>query len=154
MLDLITNASNYNWLIFTAGFFGIIAFLAIMRRVETNRITQKFKQEDIYMMSFGVNYFGLESDPGKVINSSGAMVLAKEGLYYRARYSSRELFIPGGTITNIEVDNTHKGKDLHQYALAIVFINNNGKVDRAAFRVPHPNKWTTAIKEIFIQKSK
>jgi hypothetical protein len=151
MEDIITNSSQYSWLFFALVFFGVIVFLAVMRRIEIKRIMDKFDRDEIRLMSFGINYFGLESEPGKLLNSSGAMVLHKDGLYYRARYSGRELFIPGGTITNIEVTDNHKGKALHQNVLAIVFINTEGKVDRAAFRIPHPARWVQAIKENFIQ---
>ena len=144
MNDIIS--SNTSWIYFVIVFVGVIAYIALMQRIETRRIMNKFSKGAVVFMSFGVNYFGLESEPGGPARSTGAMAFIKDGLYYRARHSGRELFIPGGTITNIEIIDQHKGKPLHQKVVGIIFLNQEGKVDRAAFRLPHPVRWVDAIK--------
>ncbi len=102
------------------------------------------------MLSFGVNYFGVESEPGRPDRSSGALVLTKEGLYYRARYAQKELFIPGQNLVKLEVIDHHKGRALHQKAVGVFFKNADGEKDRAAFRIPHSAQWARAIKKFFL----
>ena len=77
-------------------------------------------------------------------------MLLKDSLYYRARFANRELTIPGAAITHIGVTDTHKGKPLHQYVVAIRFLNAEGKEEKAAFRIPLPAQWTAAIKATLI----
>lgn len=139
------------WIFFGIIFIGALVFLAVMRRIETNRISLKFAADDILMTAFGVNYFGLESEPGGPARSVGAVVLTNTGLWYRARFRDLDLFIPGGAITRVGVTDTHKGKPLHQNALSIVFINEKKVLDKAAFRIPYPDRWYGGLNNLFLK---
>ena len=143
-------SSNSSWIYFVVIFIGLIAYMAAMQRIEARRVLSKFSKDSVLFMSFGVNYFGLESESGGPARSSGTLALIRDGLYYRARHANRELFIPGGTITNIEIIDQHKGKPLHQKVVGIIFLNQEGKVDRAAFRIPNPARWVNAIRRHFM----
>ena len=138
--------TNPNWLVFALLFIGIVFFLAYMRQMETKRISRKFQKDRIVITSFGVNYYGLQSEPGGPLRSAGALVLLKDGLYYRARFADRELYIPGPAVTYIGVTDMHKDKPLHQTVVAIRFLNEQGKEEKAAFRIPYPAQWVQAIK--------
>lgn len=143
--------TNPSWLILALIFMGIIFYLAYMRQKETRRITRKFPPEQIILTGFGVNYYGLESEPGRPLRSSGALVLLRDALYYRARFAQREITIPGAAITHIGVTDTHKDKPLHQNVVAIRFIGPDGREEKAAFRIPYPAQWVTAIKANLIE---
>jgi hypothetical protein len=145
-MDVLEGITNPNWLIFALIFLGLIFYLAYMRQRESKRITDKFDKSEIVITSFGVNFYGLESEPGGPLRSAGVLVLLKDGIYYRARYANRELHIPGSAITYIGVTTVHKGKDLHQTVVALQFLNPEGKEERAAFRMPYPAQWVAAIK--------
>jgi len=47
MLDVILNSSNFSWIFFAVVFFGVVAFLAILRRVETLRIYDRYPESEI-----------------------------------------------------------------------------------------------------------
>jgi len=145
-MNVLEGITNPNWLVFALIFLGIIFYLAYMRQQESKRILEKFEKKDIIITSFGVNYYGLESEPGGPLRSAGALVLLKDGIYYRARFAKRELMIPGSAITYIGVTNVHKGKDLHQSVVVLQFLNQDGKEEKAAFRIPYPGQWVAAIK--------
>jgi hypothetical protein len=145
-MDVLEGITNPRWLVFALLFLGIIFYLAYMRQRETKRITDKFDKQDIIITSFGVNYYGLESEPGGPLRSAGVLVLLKDGIYYRARFANRELVISGSAITYIGVTNVHKGKDLHQSVVVLQFLNQDGKEEKAAFRIPYPAQWVAAIK--------
>jgi hypothetical protein len=151
-MDVLEGITNPNWLIFALIFLGIVFYLAYMRQRESKRITDKFKRDRIIITSFGVNYYGLESEPGGPLRSAGVLVLLKDGIYYRARYANRELHIPASAITYIGVTNVHKGKDLHQTVVSLQFLNSEGKEERAAFRMPYPAQWVAAIKSNLLDK--
>ncbi len=150
-MNVAEGLTNPSWLTFAIVFLGIIFYLAYMRQRETRRITRKFPREQIVLTGFGVNYYGLESEPGRPLRSSGALVLLRDALYYRARFSRVELTIPGAAITYIGVTDTHKNKPLHQNVVAIRFMNAEGREEKAAFRIPYPAQWVTAIKANLIE---
>ena len=151
MIESLRQVLDSGWIFFGIIFVGALIFMAVMRRVETQRIFEKFKEEDILMTAFGVNYFGLESEKGGPARSTGALVLSKTGLWYRGRMTNIELFIPGGAITRVGVTDTHKGKPLHQNALTIVFINEHKVMDKAALRIPYPDRWYGGINNVFLK---
>ena len=149
-MNFMEGLTNPSWLVFALVFLGVLLLLVILRNREARRISEKFPRDFIVLTSFGVNYFGLESEPGRPLRSIGALVLLKDSLYYRARFADRELTIPGAAITHIGVTDTHKGKPLHQYVVAIRFLTLEGREEKAAFRIPLPAQWTTAIKATLI----
>jgi hypothetical protein len=144
--------TNPSWLTFALVFLGIIFYLAYMRQKETRRITRKFPAEQIVLTGFGVNYYGLESEPGRPLRSSGVLVLLRDALYYRARFARRELTIPGPAITYIGVTDMHKNRPLHQSVVSIRFLGPEGREEKAAFRIPYPAQWVAAIKTNLIEK--
>ena len=150
-MNFMEGITNPNWLVFAVLFLAVLLYLAILRNREARRISEKFPRDQIVLTSFGVNYYGLESEPGRPLRSIGALVLLRDSLYYRARFANRELTIPGAAITHIGVTDTHKGKPLHQYVVAIRFLDPDGKEQKAAFRIPLPAQWTAAIKATLIR---
>ena len=151
-MNVLEGIANPNWLIFAVLFLVVMFYLVYMRQRESKRIADKFDKRQIIITSFGVNYYGLESEPGGPLRSAGALVLLKDGIYYRARYARRELHIPGSAITYIGVTNVHKGKDLHQTVVVLQFLGVEGREDKAAFRMPYPAQWVAAIKGNLLEK--
>lgn len=151
-MEFLKGITDPGWLAFALFFLGIIFFMAYNRQRESRRILKKFDDKDIVLTSFGANYFGLESQKGGPLRSSGALVLLKDAIYYRARYLNREIMIKGNSITYIGISDVHKGKPLYQNAVIIRFINEEGKEDKAAFRMPYPNHWLSAIRTNFLNK--
>ncbi len=150
-MSFLAGLANPSWLLFALLLLAVLLYLAVLRSRESRRIGDKFPRERIVLTSFGVDYYGLESEPGGPSRSAGALVLLRDCLYYRARFANRELTIPGAAITHIGVTDTHKGRALHQQVLAIRFLNAAGREEAAAFRVPLPAQWTAAIKTTLIR---
>ncbi|RKX78139.1 MAG: hypothetical protein DRP87_07180 [Spirochaetes bacterium] len=144
-------SENSSLIILSLFFTVVLSYLVIVRNIESKRILKKFERENIIISSFGVNYFGLESEPGAPLRSAGALVLLKDGIYYRARFSKRELYIPGFAIQKVDIIDTHKGVPLNQKVIGVIFTSQDGRRDRAAFRIPHSAQWIAAIRGIFLQ---
>jgi len=103
-------------------------------------------------MSFGVNYFGKATEPGKPRRSSGFLILLPDSLFYRSRVKKIELKIPGSRIARVYHDRTHKGVDLHTSLVKIDFINAHNEKDTAAFKVPYPPQWINVIENNLLKK--
>jgi hypothetical protein len=127
-------------------FFGGVAILVLMRRYESKRIERAFEKDRVILTGFGINYFGLSTEKGAPARSSGVLVLLKDGIYYRGRFSRKELYIPNESIRSIRIVETHKGRPLYQRAVSIGFIDGNGREVSAAFRLPYPDRWINAIR--------
>jgi len=138
--------THHQWLIIGLIFFGIIAYIALVRWRDRKWIENRFRGQEILSMSFGVNYFGRLSEPGKPKRSSGFLLLLDDGLFYRSRTARVMLHIKGDTISRVYPGNELKGVDLHQSVMKIDFLNENSQKDCAAFKVPYPPQWINAIK--------
>jgi hypothetical protein len=137
--------ANQQWIYIAVIFFGIIGYISFIRWRDRKWIENRFRGQKVLAMSFGVNYFGRASEPGKPRKSSGFLLLLPDRLFYRSRTSRLELSITGNKIAHVYPDNSIKGVNLHQSVMKIDFINENDDKDSAAFKVPYPPQWIQAI---------
>ena len=149
MLDII---KHQQWIIIALVFFGILAYIAIIRWLDRKWIDARFGNQNLRAMSFGVNYFGQATEPGKPRRSSGFLLLLPDSLFYRSRLKKIELEIPGSRIARGYHDRTHKGADLHMSLVKIDFINSENRRDTVAFKVPYPPQWIQAIENTLLKK--
>jgi hypothetical protein len=137
---------NYETTIFASLIFGIITYYSRTSHRERKWIKTKFGNNNIMALSFGVKCFGLASRPGKPQISSGFLLLTHDRLLYKSRAKRVEINIPVTDIIQVYHDNTHKGADLHQSVVKIIFSNSYAHKDSVAFKVPYPPQWIDAIK--------
>lgn len=137
--------ANQQWLIIAVVFFGIIGYIALMRRRDHKWIQARFGEQKVLAVSFGVNCFGRASDPGRPRRSSGFLLLLPDRLFYRSRNAGIELDIPADRIAHVYPGTSIKGVDLHQSVMKVDFLNEHHVKDSAAFRVPYPPQWIQAI---------
>ena len=143
---------HQQWVFFALVVFGIIAYIAIIRWRDRKWIEERFGNQNVRAMSFGVNYWGRKTEPGKPRRSSGFLLLLPDRVFYRSRVKKIELDIPGAKIARVYHDRSHKGVDLHQSLVKIDFLNSNDERDTAAFKVPYPPQWIQAIENIAPKK--
>lgn len=136
---------NQQWIIIAALFFGIMAYIAFVRWQDRKWIEKRFGNSKVLSVSFGVNYFGRASEPGKPRQSSGFLLLLPDGLFYRSRMAGLELEIPGKQIVHVYPGTSIKGVNLHSSVIKIDFINEKEIKDCAAFKVPYPPQWIQSI---------
>ncbi|MBW2704775.1 MAG: hypothetical protein JRD84_00520 [Deltaproteobacteria bacterium] len=149
MLDII---KHQQWIVIALVFFGFLAYIAIIRWRDRKWIDQRFGNQNLRAISFGVNYFGQATEPGKPSRSSGFLLLLPGNLFYRSRVKKIELEIPGSRIARVYHDRAHKGVDLHMSLVKIDFINSEDQRDTAAFKVPYPPQWIQAIENSLLKK--
>ncbi len=143
---------HQQWLIIAVVFFGIMAYIAWVRWQDRKWIDRRFGTDNVLAISFGVNFFGRATDPGKPRKSSGFLLLQPDRLFYRSRIKKLELEIPAARIARVYHDRSHKGVNLHQSLVKIDFINARDERDTAAFKVPYPPQWINAIENNLVKK--
>jgi hypothetical protein len=141
---------NLTYYLIAAIFFALLVFYNWLKQKDYRKIISRFRSEDILLKTFGVKYFGRESEKGRILNSEGFMVLLKDGLFYRGSFDKRELYIPKGKIYSIAITDHHKGEVLERECLAFYFESESGEIDRAAFSIPHPEVWVKGIKDYLV----
>ena len=149
MLDII---KHQQWIVIALVFFGILAYMAIIRWRDRKWIDERFGNQNLRAMSFGVNCFGRATEPGKPRRSSGFLLLLPDSLFYRSRVKKIELEIPGSRIARVYHESTHKGVDLNTSLVKIDFINAEDQRDTVAFKVPYPPQWIQAIDNNLLKK--
>jgi hypothetical protein len=138
------------WLMTALLFVLMLLSLILLRLVETLRLRRKFPPQRLVRTSYLVTYYGLDSQPAGPQRLQGAAALLQDGLYFRARVTGFELSIPAAAILNIGLTNTHRGRTLRQYVVAIRFRNPEGQGETAAFRFAQPGRWLTALRETLL----
>jgi len=146
--------NNIYYLLFAFIFIGFLVFYNWLKQSSFKKEISKFDKNDILMYTYGVYYYGVESEKGKLLNSQGLMILLKNGLYYKGGLDKKELFIPEGKLLSIVITNHHKGEPTYRECLAFYFENANGEVDRAAFSIPHPEIWVNRIRDVLAKDKK
>ncbi len=147
----ILNGGNISTFVIGGLFMGFVLLIAFVRNIEAKNLRNKLGKSEILMSGFNVHYYGVESEPKIPFNSMGALGLTREGLYYCSRFLKRELFIPGNRFSSISVTDDFKGKNMYGNVVVFNFINDKGERDRAAFRIPYPERWSKAITDLFLR---
>jgi len=140
--------SNLPYFLIAVLFIFALVFFAWFRQKDARNVRERFK--DILIATYGVQYFGRESEKGDLLDSSGQLLFLKQGLFYRGRFDKRELMIPKEKLISVAVTDHHKGKLTYQVCLAIYFMNENEIIDRAAFTIPYPKQFIEAINHYFL----
>lgn len=146
----ILDGSNKNTLIVGGLFMGLIFLISYVRNKEAKRLRKRLGADNILLSAFNVHFYGVESVKKMPRNSMGAMGLSNEGLYYCSRFLKRELFIAGKQFSSISVTDDFKGKNMYGNVVVFNFVNEQGERDRAAFRIPYPERWSQAITKLFL----
>jgi len=142
---------NLPYLLIGILFIFALLIFAWFRQRDVRKVRERFK--DILIATYGVQYFGRESEPGSLLDSSGQLLFLRQGLFYKGRFDRRELMIPKEKLISVAVTDHHKGKLTYQVCLAIYFMNENEIIDRAAFTIPYPKQFIEAINHYFFEGS-
>jgi len=133
------------------GFMAVVFLIAYIRNMEARRIRKMFSDDEILLSAFNVQYYGVESEKGRPLRSTGVLVLTREGIYYRAKFLNRSLMIKGDTISSFSAASEFKGRDMYTKFIAVNFINSSGNRDRAGFRIPYPERWLDPVTKLFLE---
>lgn len=138
------------WFAVLLAFLGVVFYLAWARAREKRWIRSRFDEDKIIAMSFGVLCFGASSETGPPRGRRGFLLLMEDRLFYRGGFKKTELDIPAESVTRVRHGNTHRGVDLHHSVVKIDFTTPENIEETAAFKVPYPPQWISAIEKAFL----
>lgn len=127
-------------------FFLAVIAMAIIRQMETRRITSRFTKEETIMVAFAVTFYGVESLNKKPQRIQGALILTGNTLVFHSRFGDKGYDLPLSAISGIGTTDKFCNKPLSQTVVSINFKNETGAADRVAYKIPHPVRWVTALR--------
>lgn len=139
--------SDPGWLLTALTLLAMLLLIALLRLREAGKIYRKFPRERILRISYLATYYGLDSQPAGPLRFAGAAVLLKDGFYFRSRVTGFELHIPAKQVLNVWPADTHRGRTMRQYVVAIRFRTPEGRGETAAFRFVQIGTWFKALRE-------
>jgi hypothetical protein len=85
--------------------------------------------------------------------AAGILMLLSRGLYFHAWLGSREVYIPGPSISWIGVSEGRSGPRAERHRIVVRFLNGDGKEDGISIRLLYPEQWVAAIKTHLITRA-
>ena len=142
------NFVQQQWLFAALVFLVILVYLAWYRRQERRWIKRHYNGDEIIALSFGVTFFGCETENGGIRQRRGFLLLLSDRLVFRCSFKRVLLEIPVSRTIRVYHDQSHKNIELHQSVVKVDFLTSNHVKDTAAFKVPYPPQWISAIQKV------
>ena len=113
----------------------------------TKSILNKFLDTNIILVAKGANFFGQTSKRLTQVRGNGVLVLTSEQLYFEMWTSRRKIAIPRKDIKAVEIAKAHLKKTKMVPLLKVIFTNDMGQEDSAAWWVKDIDAWIEKLKK-------
>ena len=113
-----------------------------------NEIMDKFKGKDIIISLKSANFFGQQSRKSLQTRGNGVLVLTHKDLYFEMWHPKKVLQIPTSAILKVEITKSFLHKSVFRKLLKVVFQNESGEEDAAAWWVTSLDKWIEELKKV------
>jgi len=144
---------EYHIVIIAIIFLICIVGTAFFAYREKKWVKNNYKKEDIIALGFGITCYGLASDQGKPKKDKGFLLIHRNGLLFKSRFSNIIFDIPGKSIQKAYHATTHKGTRLYHSAVKVDFSTSPKNHDTIAFKMAYPPQWIKIITKAFIKIS-
>jgi hypothetical protein len=127
-----------------------VAYLVARRRI-LRHVAAELGREALLLATVArVGADDVAADGTSPLLSVGVLMLLSNGLYFHSWFGSREVFVPGPSISWIGVSDT-RGSARHR--ISVRFLNASGKEDGITIRLLYPEEWVAAIKTHLITRA-
>jgi len=116
-----------------------------------NEIHEKLEKENILIFDDMVNFFGLESLGIWKARGNGVLILTEEKLLFGMWKPKKDLSIPLKSITKITNPKSHLHKSVFRPLLKVIFNNEKGDKDSAAWHVQDLVKWNEILNGLILK---
>ena len=116
-----------------------------------NEIHEKLDKEKILIFDDMANFFGLESLGIWKTRGNGVLILTEEELLFGMWKPKKELIIPIKSLSNITNPKSHMHKSVFKPLLKVIFNNEKGDKDSAAWLVQDLVKWNEILNRLILK---
>ena len=113
-----------------------------------NEIMDKFKGKNIIISLKSANFFGQQSRKSLQTRGNGVLILTHKDLYFEMWHPKKVLQIPTSAILKVEITKSFLHKSVFKKLLKVVFRNESGEEDAAAWWVTSLDKWIEELEKI------
>ena len=113
-----------------------------------NEILEKFSDKSVIISTNNANFFGQQSLKSFQIRGNGVLVLTQEELYFEMWHPKKVLRIPIPSIIKTKSIKSFLHKSIFRKLLKVVFRNEDGDEDAAAWWVTSVNDWIEKIEHL------
>jgi len=113
-----------------------------------DEIMDKFQGKNIIISLNNANFFGQQSHKSLQIRGNGVLVLTQEELYFEMWHPKKVLEISISAILKTEITKSFLHKSVFRKLLKVVFQNENGEEDAAAWWVTSLDKWIEELEKV------
>ena len=108
----------------------------------------KFKDKNIILSANDANFFGQQSRKSTQVRGNGVLILTAEELYFEMWRPKKILQIPISSVLKIENTKSFMHKSVFRKLLKVVFTNQEGEEDAAAWWVTSLEKWIEELESV------
>ncbi len=116
-----------------------------------NEIHEKVRDKRILLVDDMSNFFGLESLGVWKVRGNGVLLLTEEQLIFGMWKPKKELIIPIKSIIKITNPKSHMHRSVFRPLLKVIFNNEIGEIDSAAWYVQHLDKWNEVFNKLLLK---
>ncbi|MFX1304818.1 MAG: hypothetical protein ACFFBV_05595 [Promethearchaeota archaeon] len=116
-----------------------------------NEIHEKVRDKRILLADDMSNFFGLESLGVWKVRGNGVLLLTEEQLIFGMWKPKKELIIPIKSIIKITNPKSHMHRSVFRPLLKVIFNNEIGEIDSAAWYVQHLDKWNEVLNKLLLK---
>ena len=113
-----------------------------------SEIMDKFKDKNIILLTNDANFFGQQSHKSTQVRGNGVLILTAEELYFEMWRPKKILQIPISSVLKIEITKSFMHKSVFRKLLKVVFTNQEGEEDAAAWWVTSLEKWIEELESV------
>ena len=114
-------------------------------------IHEKFEKEKVLIFDDIANFFGLESLGIWKVRGNGVLLLTDEELFFGMWKPKKALIIPVKFIMKIINPKSHMHKSVFRPLLKVIFTNETGNNDSAAWFVQDLNEWNEILNGLILK---
>jgi hypothetical protein len=126
-----------------------VAYLLLRRRILRHVADELGRETLLLATSARVGASNGAAHPAAV----GVLMLLSNGLYFHSWIGSREVFVPGPSISWIGVSDAPGAPRAERHRILVRFLNSAGKEDGITIRLLYPKEWVAAIKTHLITRA-
>lgn len=126
----------------------------MLKKIFRNRIKEiheKFKSKNVLLIDDTSNFFGLESLGAWKVRGNGVLLLTEKELFFGMWKPKKELLIPIESIIKVTNPKSHLQRSAFRPLLKVIFKNENGDIDSAAWFVQKLDMWNDVFNNLILK---
>lgn len=126
----------------------------MLKKIFRNRIKEiheKFKSKNVLLIDDTSNFFGLESLGAWKVRGNGVLLLTEKELFFGMWKPKKELLITIESIIKVTNPKSHMQRSAFRPLLKVIFKNENGDIDSAAWFVQKLDMWNDVFNNLILK---